>query len=282
MSVAPWTCPTCDSTVVSTPFCPECGERRIASGDLTWRGLIRQAAEALSNIDGKLIRSLRALVNRPGALTASYVAGERQRYIKPFALFLVANGLFFAVQSATNERIFSTTLLAHMHGQDWSDVAQRLVASRLESLGTTLERYAPLFDQAVALNAKSLIIIMVLPFTLALAGVFHRTRLPYAAHLAFALHLYAFLLLLFCADLGIAAVSVLLGGGGLASAGMDNFLSVINVIACGTYLYLAMGPVYSFRGKPAILKTVLLTTVVAVLVLGYRFLLLPITLYTTQ
>lgn len=77
---------------------------------------------------------------------------------------------------------------------------------------TSLELYAPVFNQAVALNAKSLIILMVLPFALLLPLVFFRNRQPFMAHVVFSLHLYAFLLLLFCVSLGIAAVDVLFGG----------------------------------------------------------------------
>ncbi len=279
--VEPWPCPTCNITVKSA-YCPNCGEQPVRAAEMTLRSLIGQVAEALSNVDSRLIRSFRCLVNRPGALTAAYLAGQRQLYIKPFQLFLIANAAFFAAQSLTENRIFSTTLASHLHRQDWSSYAQELVARRLVALGTTMERYAPVFDQAVALNSKSLIILMVLPFSLALAAVFHRSRLPYAAHLVFSLHLYAFLLLLFCAGLAVASIHMLFGGTGLESNMMDNVLSIINVVACAAYLYLAIGPIYGVAGrKQRLLKTVLLTVVVACLVLGYRFILLPITLYTT-
>jgi hypothetical protein len=50
------------------------------------------------------------------------------------------------------------------------------VAGRLAELRTTLELCAPAFDRAVVLNAKSMIILMVLPFTGALAVTFVRAR----------------------------------------------------------------------------------------------------------
>src|SRR4029077_18437819 len=97
--------------------------------------------------------------------------------------------------------------------------------------------YAPIFDRAVVLYAKSLIILMVLPFAVLLPVVFHRSRQPVGVHVVFALHFYAFLLLLFCACLAIVAVDMLSGGVGLNAASMDNLLSLINVAACTTYLF---------------------------------------------
>jgi len=202
-------------------------------------------------------------------------------YLGPFELFLIANVLFFATQSLTSANIFSSTLDSHLHNQDWSAVAQALVSSRLETMRTTLDLYAPIFNQAVVLNAKSLIILMALPFALLLPIMFYRHREPLATHVVFSLHLYAFLLLLFCVSVAIAAVDVSFGGAGLNSARTDNILSVINLAACATYLYMATGMVYRASGAIRVIKVLALTLAVGGMVLGYRFVLFLITLYST-
>jgi hypothetical protein len=97
----------------------------------------------------------------------------------------------------------------------------------------------------------------------------------------FSLHLYAFLLLLFCVALAVSAIDVLFGGAGLASNRIDNILSGINLTACAIYLYVATGKVYGARGVMRIIKVATLTLAAALIVLGYRFVLLLITLYTT-
>jgi hypothetical protein len=58
-------------------------------------------------------------------------------------------------------------------------------------------------------------------------------------------------------------------------------LSVINLLACVTYLYIATGTVYGARGAMRVLQAAGLTLAVACIVLGYRFVLLLITLYST-
>ena len=274
-----WTCPTCHSPV-STPYCPACGESPPSARDLTLRGLVAQLFRAFSNMDSRLMRSFRCLVTRPGVLTVAYVQGRRRPYTGPFQLFLLANVLFFAMQSWTHTNIVSSTLDSHLHQQDWRVMAQRLVAHRLETMQTSLDRYAPLFNRAIVWHAKSFIIVMVLPFALLLPLVFYRNRQPIVAHVVFALHFYAFLLLLFCVLLTVVAVNVWLGGAGLHSARMDHLLSLINLAACATYLYKATGTVYRASGAVRVIKVLALALAVAGILLGYRFVLFLITLYT--
>jgi hypothetical protein len=105
----PWRCPGCRATL-STRYCPSCGESRLRPRDLTMRGLLEQAVEAVASIESRLLRSLRSFVTRPGLLTTAYLQGRRKPYILPLQLFLVANVMFFALQSLTGVKVFSTPL----------------------------------------------------------------------------------------------------------------------------------------------------------------------------
>ena len=98
-------------------------------------------------------------------------------------------------------------------------------------------------------------------------------------HVSFSIHLYAFLLLIFCVALLLAKLSALLGFGGLDAAMVDNVLSVANLVACATFLYFAIGPVYCATGGIRVAKAILLALLVGVIAIGYRFLLFLITLY---
>src|SRR3954452_6012510 len=88
-----WTCPTC-SKQRRLRFCPQCGEERRRRDDLSMHQLTRQLVAAASSVDGKLMRSWRMLMMRPGSLTAAHISGERRRYITPLALFFIGNALF--------------------------------------------------------------------------------------------------------------------------------------------------------------------------------------------
>ncbi|MBK9117323.1 MAG: DUF3667 domain-containing protein [Betaproteobacteria bacterium] len=90
--------PACRNCGVAAPdhFCPNCGqETRIALP--TFAAFMRDAAGRYVALDGRMWRTLFALVARPGFLTQEYFAGRRRRYIRPARLFLVLWLLLFAV-----------------------------------------------------------------------------------------------------------------------------------------------------------------------------------------
>jgi Protein of unknown function (DUF3667) len=275
-----WICPSC-RRIVTTPFCASCGEEPLAPRDLTLRGLAEKVIHALTSIDARTARSGWKLIRHPGQLTLAWMSGIRKAYVAPFQLFLIANVLFFALQSLTKQNVFSSSLDSHLHHQDWSELAQSLVAHRLEATHKSLGQYAPLFDRAVVLNAKSLILLMAMLFSVLLPAAFLRKRRPFMAQVIFSLHLYTFLLLVFCVALLAAKLSELAGLGGLESPWVDNMLSVANLVVCGVYIYLAIGPVYDATGALRTVKAILLALAAATIVVGYRFLLFLITLYTT-
>ncbi len=76
-------------------YCPACGqETQIALP--TVRQVMRDAAGNLVAIDGRLWRTLQALLFRPGQLTLEYLRGRRRHYIRPARLFFVTALLMFA------------------------------------------------------------------------------------------------------------------------------------------------------------------------------------------
>jgi len=275
-----WTCPTCRRTI-DTRYCPTCGEQARSPHELTLRGLLEQVFEAFTNIDGRLLRTFHWLVARPGALTVAFVEGQRKPFLGPVALFLVANVLFFAVESLTHGLVFSTPLTSHLETQPWSGLARELVARHIASEQTTMAVYAPRFDGAIALHARSLILLMALAFAPWPALVFRRRRQPFAAHVVFSLHLYAFLLLLLSMGNFIPAIGMPFGAERSASPVLDAWLSISLVLLCAGYLYLAIGRVYGGRTAWRVISAGVLTVGVTAIVLGYRFALLLFTLYTT-
>ncbi len=274
-----WICATC-ATAQTGAFCPACGDERLRPADLSARDVAWQASQALTSLDGKLMRSFGKLLAQPGALTRAHVAGQRRAYLGPAQIFFLANALFFAVQSFTHFGIFSSTLDSHLNHQDWSELARAMVDRHLAATGLTLAAYASIFNEAASFNAKTLIVLMVAAFVPVAALAFHNKGRPIGAHVVFALHVYGFVLALFCLSLAIAGVSAGLGGPGLDSRAMDLPLSAFNLAACGAYLYFAIAAAYGETGWRRAVKTAVLTLAIALIVVGYRFAIFAITLAT--
>jgi hypothetical protein len=276
-----WSCPGCGATA-SSAYCPGCGEARPSRKDLTLRGFLVESFHALTDIDGRLIRSFRALLFRPGELTVAYREGSRKAWLGPLQIFLIANVAFFAVQGATHDHIFSGTLDSHLQMQDWKDYARVVVAERLRNLSTTAEDYALKFDGAADRNARSLVALMTLPFMLLMPLLVPRQARGFVVRAAFTLHLYAYLMLLFCVALLVAAAEALLGGEGLRSTAVDRGITVVLLAGSVVYLYSALCRVYPAKRGVLLLRALALGVLAAAIVPGYRFVVFLITLYTTR
>lgn len=87
---------------------PLYGEHCYACGQPT-KGLVRHfssilgdVADTIFNIDGRILRTLPALLLKPGFLTREYIDGHRVRYVSPVRLFVfLCIGTFFAAKLAT-------------------------------------------------------------------------------------------------------------------------------------------------------------------------------------
>jgi len=87
-------CRNCGAAV-SGDFCAKCGQETTVKLP-TARVFLREATGRYVSLDGRMWRTLAALLFRPGFLTREYFAGRRRRYIRPARLFLVLSLALFA------------------------------------------------------------------------------------------------------------------------------------------------------------------------------------------
>jgi len=92
-------CRNCGASAPGT-YCPSCGQETDTRLP-TLRQFMSEATGRLIAFDGRLWRTLFALVARPGLLTREYFDGRRRRYIRPTRLFLVMSVILFGVLRLT-------------------------------------------------------------------------------------------------------------------------------------------------------------------------------------
>lgn len=116
-------CPNCSAEIAGL-FCSNCGQ---SARDLKkpFISLFRDMMVDVLSLDGRLWRTLPALIFLPGKVTRAYIDGKRMRYVPPFRLFLIASILFFLVLFGITER------QGWVQGEDWSinglETAQALI-----------------------------------------------------------------------------------------------------------------------------------------------------------
>jgi hypothetical protein len=281
-----WMCPTCREDR-ATHFCGVCGEKRIGHHDLTVAGLVGHAFESLTNVDGRVFRSVRDLVFRPGTLTAAYMRGQRRPYFAPFQLFLVTNVLFFVLQSALGFQVLSNDLGSHIgtwkrSRQYYSAIARPIAERRLAATGRTIEQYTDVFNHAVQVNAKGLVVVMVPLMGLVVLASFPRARYPITTGIVLALHFLAFFLLLETLLMPLVGVPAGMLLSALSAGWLwDPLTSAVLIAICAAWIYKASRVVYGASAKSAALKAAVIAGLFIPIIVCYRFIVFLVTLFTT-
>jgi len=99
MSDTPWidasACTNC-GTALAGSYCSSCGQKTAPLAP-TLGYFAHELTHELLHVDGKIFRSLRLLLTRPGFLTREIFAGRRASYVSPIRLYLIASILSFAI-----------------------------------------------------------------------------------------------------------------------------------------------------------------------------------------
>ena len=279
----PKKCVTCGAPVAGK-FCPQCGEKRIEPHDLTLRHFSAHAIEAFTHADGKIFRTLRSLVFRPGELTADYLAGRRRPYIGPLQLFLICNVLYFLLLPFIHWDSLSSTLSTNMELSFFRELATAMVREKLAASGMALETYRIVFDHAAVLHGKSLVILLVPLYMLPLALLYDRRDRPLLTHLVFALHFCAFFLLALMTSLELMnlAIALVTAAHHHLNYQARDLGSALPLLVLSVY-YLQRGArrAYAATGWTTVIRTAVLVGLLVPILTAYRFVLFLITFWAT-
>lgn len=91
-------CANC-ATPLEGPVCHRCGQLD-DEFHRPVRGLVGEILEGLVAFDGRVARTIPALIAQPGKITRAFLKGKRARYMPPFRLYIIASLIFFLVMPA--------------------------------------------------------------------------------------------------------------------------------------------------------------------------------------
>lgn len=84
-------------------FCPNCGQKN-QELKLPLGHVLEELAEGIWHFDSKLWATLKAIITRPGKITADFLDGRRVRYVPPIRLYVFISFLFFFTASVMQHR----------------------------------------------------------------------------------------------------------------------------------------------------------------------------------
>ena len=86
-------CLNCGAQVTGR-FCQQCGQENVEVKE-SFIQLLIHFVEDLTHFDGKLWKTLKLLLFKPGSLTKLYMDGKRASYIHPIRMYLFVSAVFF-------------------------------------------------------------------------------------------------------------------------------------------------------------------------------------------
>jgi hypothetical protein len=299
-------CASCHERLAGR-YCHRCGERVVDPHDYTIAHFAEQAFEAITQLDGKLWRSFRTLLRRPGKLTTEYLRGRRRMYMKPFAIFLVVNVAFLLLtRTHALNKPFSSDLSQAFapsaqtlqrrvtpEGGDARQFAEAVESYRRgrrapDAAGTpamaALERYGRAFDARSAELSKSLVVLLI-PMLAGLIMLLHfrpGRNQPYAKHLVLATHLLAAFLLVMLALEWLFLLFITgaqLAGLPAVARRFDRLPELLPMLVMFGYAYTAFRDVHGGRRLATALRAGALAVLLLVPFVVYRAALFLVTFY---
>lgn len=213
-------CPNCGSQFLNeVNFCPRCGQENrdlnVPAGHL-----IGEFFESTLHFDSKLIRTLKILISKPGALTAEFIAGKRKCYVPPIRLYVFVSVLFFFLLALLSGRphtdggekqnqinlAFYTIKSHELRGLSEAQIDSLLVTRGFEltsfnraityQLGRIASGGEQEFDHLLFKNISYMMFIL-MPVSAVIVFLLYRKSMPfYFANLIFSIHLHTIVFLL--------------------------------------------------------------------------------------
>lgn len=228
--------------------------------DRTLGALTRTFFESITDLDSRLFRTLRILVLNPGALTHAFCTGKRKPFLGPVQLFLLANIIYFLLHPFATHAGYNTSLDIQINQQAYSTTLpiESWVEKTAADSDLSRDAFEAVYNNQSEVLARSLIFVMVPMLALTIGILTLGTRKLAADHLVFALHYYAYELLVLHCVFMMVWPRLVIGASQFASAWFTSPTSAafINrtayfaieligpLLTIGPYLYLSIRRFY--------------------------------------
>jgi len=159
-------------------FCARCGQRAVALRP-TVHELLHEAFHELAHFDGKILRTLKLLLFKPGALTREFLDGIRARSVTPIRLYLLCSLLFFGTLSLIPTSNLKVSL-------------KKGVDAKLEQAAARANKDPSIISHALEASFPKAMFILMPFFGLLVYAFYWRAERMYVPHFYFAVHYHAF------------------------------------------------------------------------------------------
>jgi hypothetical protein len=212
-------------------------------------------------VEGRLPKTIKVLLLRPGKLTKDYIDNNCSNYIAPTTLYFTINFLFFLLLPLINTENSKFLSFSYSSFTKAEGFFKDQIFSDLSKSNLLFEEYRAMFDTHIALNQPALIFIIIPFVALLLKMIEIRQKRYYVEHIVFTFHFMSFFLIIFSITASLTSFVIWL------ILAFDINLSIVFFIVFFLslfigliliYLFLAIRTYYNHKITTTFWKTILL------------------------
>lgn len=285
-------CKNCSTELLGN-FCHQCGQS-VADPRKSVKEVFVSLLAAFINWDGKLFRTIRLLLFKPGILTAYYLQGKRQAFHEPLRLFLFSSFIFFFLLIFQLTNLEKNTRKLNFYALNDTTVILQTSWYTDTLKGYTIQNDKIInlktntYDEVLSKNVLSdfiyrfksnisYIFWFSLPlFSLVLKILYRKKKYFLWDHWIFSLHFYSFV---FFISILVLLIQILLNLLKLSSEATTEWLVILVLISSWMYSIPAQKNVYQESWKKTIAKNLILGFILYFVILPFISLLYLLFIY---
>jgi hypothetical protein len=274
------TCVSCGNEFAGR-YCNRCGEEVIEVSDKSFAHALVSALRTMFSIENRFVRTALLMVRNTGQYSSNYIKGVRAPFVRPVAIFLLVNLLYFIFPVYET---FNAPLRTQMHFLPHSKFAKVMVDERIQTEGTTLGDFTIRYEQHSYSLSRMMLILFVFLAALPIGFINYSSNLYFADHLTVSFEFNT--LLIFLTQLVLPWIFTLLNHlGGLVGFDISFllngvFYAVIVILSSILLFYLFETRIYSQADRIAWFRSVLIAPGLFIALEFYRGILFYVTMLT--
>jgi hypothetical protein len=273
-------CVTCSNEFVGK-FCNRCGEKVISQHERSIMHFLEGTFHMFTHVDGKIFKNLKWILIRPGYVSKNFAIGRRQPFMKPIAMFFVANLIYFVLPVF---QTFTTTLNSQRYSHPYSSLIEDRIETKMKQKGMTFEELSEVYNTKTTGHSKLLLILVVPMYAVVFALANINKKKLFADHLLISLEFMCYILF-YCTIFLSFVLAAFISLSQLLGANLNQFFSnegnfLVPFIACAIiyFIYRAERIFYEEKIVWAGMKAAAFVFLTMWVIYVYRFILFHITI----
>jgi hypothetical protein len=185
-------CKNCGNSFAGK-FCNNCGEKVYTDHDKSISHLFEEIFHFITHFDNKFFTTLFLFFKKPGFVSRQFCNGIRNRYFRPFSVFMIGVILYLLFPILQGLNISFGSHLANNRALHIGFV-QKWAVKKAHNQGVSLEEIAVKFNNKSPGVSKLLLILIIPLSAVVLLGIFYKSKKYYFDHFVLAAEINSFYL----------------------------------------------------------------------------------------